>query len=217
MTKIQAAGPVAEVVAKPALSADRDGGILLVICGLPGSGKTTLLRRLLAGAPPAVAGLDTEQVTARLRAAGVRVPYGLLFPWVHLAHRWRVLKTIGDGPPLVVVTDPWTSGPWRAIVMAFARRAGRSVRLVLIETSRETAEQGQRARGRAVPAFLMRRHAARLTWLRQNPAPSGTGSAVVMDRVTADGLVLADILDRTSAEDGLRLDGGEYRWHQEAA
>jgi predicted kinase len=128
------------------------GGVLLVIGGLPGSGKTTLLRRLLAQEVPDVAGLDSEQVTDRLRAAGVRIPYRVLRPWVHGWHRWRVLRGIGSDVPVVVLTGPWTSAPWRRAVLRGAERAGRSVRLVLIDVSREQAESGQTARaGRSRP------------------------------------------------------------------
>ena len=58
---------------------------LVLIGGLPGAGKTTLLTRLLDGAPPGVLGLDSEQVTRRIRGAGLPGPYRLVRPAVHLS------------------------------------------------------------------------------------------------------------------------------------
>ncbi len=107
-------------------------GVLVVIGGLPGSGKTTLLRRLLAGSVPGVVGLDSEDVAARVQAAGVRVPYRLIRPLVHAWHRVRVLRVVSGPAPVVVLTDPWTRPWWRATVLRTARRGGRSVRLVLL-------------------------------------------------------------------------------------
>jgi predicted kinase len=170
------------------------GGVLLVIGGLPGSGKTTLLRRLLAQEPD-VAGLDSEQVTDRLRAAGVRIPYRVLRPWVHGWHRWRVLRGIGSDVPVVVLTDPWTSAPWRRAVLRAAERAGRSVRLVLIDVSREQAETGQTARGRAISAAAMGRHSDRWGALLATDA----GHAVIVDRRRAGRLTLPDLLQQLAA------------------
>ena len=75
-------------------STARPERVLVVIGGLPGSGKTTLLRRWSAPRPPGVVAVDSEQVTERLRTAGVTVPYPLLRPWVHGWHRWRVLRAL---------------------------------------------------------------------------------------------------------------------------
>ena len=166
---------VPAVIERPAVPG---GGVLLVIGGLPGSGKTTLLRRLLAQELPGVTGLDSEQVTRRLRAAGVRFPYRVLRPCVHGWHRWRVLRGIGSDVPVVILTDPWTSAGWRRAVLRAAERAGRSVQLVLIDVTREQAESGQAARGRAISAAAMRRHSDRWNAL----LASAAGHAVVVDR-----------------------------------
>ncbi|MGY2066078.1 AAA family ATPase [Blastococcus sp. SYSU DS0619] len=170
---------------------------LVVIAGLPGSGKTTLLRRLVAaGRGPA--GLDSEQVADRLREAGVRVPYRLLRPWVHLAHRRRVLRRIAGAAPVVVLTDPWTSRVWRGTVLRAARRAGRPVRLVLLDVPPEVAVGGQLARGRRISARRMRRHAARWAELVRTLDRTGGGPAVaqvsVVDRGTAGRLTLPELL-----------------------
>ena len=175
--------------------------VLVVIGGLPGSGKTTLLRRLFAGdgarTGAAVTGLDSEDVTRQLRAAGVGIPYPLLRPAVHAGHRWRVLRAVAGDAPVVLLSDPWTSAPWRHAVLCAARRAGRSVRLVLLDVPAATALQGQRARGRAIPARRMRRHAAR--WARalaERPA----GQALVVDRAQADRLTLDTVLGQAPSQ-----------------
>ena len=178
-------------------------GVLVVVGGLPGSGKTTLLRRLLAERDPGVVGLDSEDVAARLQAVAPPVPYRVVRPLVHAWHRVRVLRVVAGPAPVVVLTDPWTRPWWRAAVLSSARRAGRSVRLVLLDASRELAESGQTARGRAIPARSMRRHATRWrTVLRSVTGPdagAGPAAVTVVDRPRADRLTLADVLGRPAA------------------
>ncbi len=189
----------------PTAAAGRPGpnGVLVVVGGLPGSGKTTLLRRLVAEGAPGVVGLDSEDVAARVQAVAVRVPYRVVRPLVHAWHRVRVLRVVAGPAPVVVLTDPWTRPWWRAAVLRTARRAGRSVRLVLLDASRELAESGQAARGRGIPARSMRRHATR--WgalLREVAGPDGGGgpdAVTVVDRVRAGRLTLADLLGRAAA------------------
>ncbi|RBY85848.1 AAA family ATPase [Blastococcus sp. TF02A-26] len=168
----------------------RDGETLVVVGGLPGSGKTTVLRRWSSHEGPEVAGLDSEDVAARLRDAGVRVPYRLLRPVVHLAHRWRVLRAVRGPTPVVVLTDPWTSPAWRAVVLRAARAAGRTVRVLLLDVPPEVALEGQSARGRRLSSRAMRRHALR--W----PALLIAGGEDVrrIDRDDADRLALDDVL-----------------------
>ena len=176
--------------------------VLVVVGGLPGSGKTTLLRRLLAERAPDVVGLDSEDVAARVQAVAVRVPYRVVRPLVHAWHRVRVLRVVAGPAPVVVLTDPWTRPWWRAAVLRSARRAGRSVRLVLLDASRELAESGQAARGRGIPARSMHRHATRWGALLQEVAgPDGGGpdAVTVVDRVRAGRLMLADLLGRSAA------------------
>ena len=178
-------------------------GVLVVVGGLPGSGKTTLLRRLLAEGPPGVVGLDSEDVAARVQAVAVRVPYRVVRPLVHAWHRVRVLRAVAGPAPVVVLTDPWTRPWWRAAVLWTARRAGRSVRLVLLDASRALAESGQAARGRGIPARSMRRHTER--WnalLRAVAGPDGgpgPDAVTVVDGVGAGRLTLADVLGRSAA------------------
>jgi predicted kinase len=174
--------------------------VLVVVGGLPGSGKTTLLRRLMAEEQPGVVGLDSEDVAARLHDAGLRLPYRLVRPLVHGWHRVRVLWVLAGPAPVVVLTDPWTRPWWRAVVLRAARWTGRSVRLVLVDASRELAESGQTARGRGIPARSMHRHATRWDELLRDVG-SGTGPAAVtvVDRLRADWLTVADVLDRPAA------------------
>ena len=193
-------GPVA--AGAPAPRGAVPGGVLVVVGGLPGSGKTTLLRRLMAEEPPDVVGLDSEDVAVRLRDAGLRVPYRLVRPLVHAWHRVRVLRVVAGPAPVVVLTDPWTRPWWRAAVLSAARRAGRSVRLVLLDASRELAESGQTARGRAIPARSMHRHATRWRTLLQSvegPDAAAGPAVTVVDRPRADRLTLADVLGRPAA------------------
>ena len=172
--------------------------VLVVIGGLPGSGKTTLLRRLLPTGTPGTTGLDSEQVTDRLREAGMRLPYRVIRPLVHSWHRWRVLRTVRGDVPVVVLTDPWTSGRWRRTVLRTARRAGRSVRLVLLDASPELAGSGQTARGRVLSARAMDRHTRRWARLVQSidDRDHAGGPVVVVDRRRGAGLTLAELLGR---------------------
>jgi predicted kinase len=178
-------------------------GVLVVVGGLPGSGKTTLLRRLLAERAPGVVGLDSEDVAARVQAVAVRLPYRVVRPLVHAWHRVRVLRAVAGPAPVVVLTDPWTRPWWRAAVLRTAQWAGRSVRLVLLDASRELAESGQTARGRAIPARSMHRHATRWSaLLRAVAGPDGAGgldAVTVVDRVRAGRLTLADVLGGAAA------------------
>jgi predicted kinase len=176
----------------------RASRVLVLVGGLPGSGKTTLLRRLVGTADRDVVGFDSEQVSHRLRAAGVRLPYPVLRPWVHLWHRRRVLHGVRGSAEVVVLTDPWTRPRWRAAVLRAARRAGRSVRLVLLDVPREAAERGQHARGRRISRRSMRRHEVR--WgrlLRALAEETGIDRAVLVNRRRARRLTLAAILGRS--------------------
>lgn len=174
------------------------GGVLVVVGGLPGSGKTTLLRRWLADAArdrtgPDVLGLDSEDVAARVRRVGARVPYRLLRPAVHLLHRWRVLRAMAGPAAVVVLTDPWTSPRWRTAVLGAARDAGRTVRVVLLDVPAGQAREGQTARGRALSARAMQRHATRWPELLEVAGDD----ALRIGRADGDRLGLAEVLAQT--------------------
>jgi len=169
---------------------------VVVVAGLPGAGKTTLT----AAEPRA---LDSDRVRAAWAPRLRRLPYPLWRPLVHAWHRVRVLRVVAGPASVVVLTDPWTRPWWRAVVLRAAERAGRSVRLVLLDASRELAESGQAARGRGIPARSMRRHANRWRELLQavsGPAGgAGLDSVTVVDRLRADRLTVADVLGRPAA------------------
>ena len=169
-------------------AAPRTGGSLVVVGGLPGSGKTTLLRRWIADAGPDVVGLDSEDVAAR--AAGLRLPYRLLRPAVHLVHRARVLRVVRGTAPVVLLSDPWTSGRWRDAVLGAAGDAGRTVRVVLLDVSADEARDGQAARGRSLSARAMARHARRWPALLRDAGPE----VVRVGRADADRLRLREVL-----------------------
>jgi predicted kinase len=186
--------PVQRITTARGGDAEGLGRALVVVGGLPGSGKTSLLRRWLAAEPTRIVGLDSEDVAARVRAAGVRLPYRLLRPAVHLLHRARVLRVVLGTAPLVVLTDPWTDPRWRSLVLRAAHSAGRALRLVALDAPPAVAAQGQDQRRRVVPARSMRRHAAR--WRRFAATFPEKGDVLVVDRRAAADLTLADVLGK---------------------
>lgn len=172
---------------------DLDGPVLVVIGGLPGSGKTTLLRRLLAEQVPGVTGLDSEFVAEAFRRAGPGLPYRFLRPWVHVVHRWQVLRAVRGRASVVVLTDPWTGDRWRAAVLRAAAAGGRRVRVVQLVADPELAAAGQSARGRVLSERAMRRHVERASRVPSTHAQGG----LVVDRHGADRLTLVDVLPRS--------------------
>ncbi|SFL55710.1 AAA family ATPase [Geodermatophilus ruber] len=183
---------------RPAPSRDHGTRSLVLIGGLPGAGKTMLLSALLGSSPPGVVTVDSEQVAARLRAAGIGLPYRLLRPLVHLWHRLRVGRAIRGPTPVVVVTDPMTSPHRRTALLRAAARAGRAVRLVLVEATPEEAFGGQLTRGRALTSRAMRRHTRRwadlLAAARSADGVPGIPDTVVVRRAEAGRLGLRDLL-----------------------
>jgi hypothetical protein len=111
--------------------------VLLVLRGRPGSDDVTLLRWLLRQEARGVERFDPERAADRTRPAGIRPPRRVLRPAALPWHRWRALRGVGGDAPVVVLTDSWTSAPWRAVVLRTAARAGRGVRLVLLDASAE--------------------------------------------------------------------------------
>jgi broad specificity phosphatase PhoE len=93
-------------------------------------------------------------------------------------------------------------------VLAVARRAGRDVRVVLIDAPAAVAVQGQAARGRAISARRMRRHEDRWSGLVRDVASRLPGDAVLVvsraaaRRLTADHLLGPRISGRARAGRG---------------
>jgi hypothetical protein len=171
--------------------------VLVLVGGLPGAGKTSLLARLLGTGPAGTRGLDSEQVAARLHDLGVRLPYRLLRPVVHALHRGRVRRVLGGPQPVVVLTDPLTSGRRRATVLRSARRAGREIRLLLLDVDPAEARRGQLDRRRQLGSRAMARHVRRWRTALEQARTTGRLDgvpAVVATREEACGLGLEQLL-----------------------
>ena len=196
MVRSDAPGTVPAAGPAPAGTGAAGRRVLVLIGGLPGAGKTRLLDRLLAGAQAGTRGLDSEQVAAALHVLGLRLPYRWLRPVVHAVHRLRVRAVLRGRTPVVVLTDPLTSPRRRASLLRSARRAGREVRLVLVDAAPDEARRGQEDRRRAISARSMARHVARWrTALAQLRVPDGPVTAVlVVDRPAAARLTRAEVL-----------------------
>ncbi|MFF5335041.1 AAA family ATPase [Streptomyces sp. NPDC013181] len=162
-------------------------GDVVVVSGLPGSGKSTLISRT---APAhAVDSQDTRDRWARRLPR--LLPYPLYRPLVRLAHYYGLWRVLRSGAP-VVVHDCGTQSWVRARLARHARRHGRSLHLVLLDVSAETAREGQRERGRGVSAYAFARHRRAVgRLLRDTEAgllPRGCASAVLLDRAAAGAL-----------------------------
>lgn len=171
--------------------------VLVLIGGLPGAGKTRLLARLLEHAPAEVQGLDSEQVTTRLYRLGLRLPYRLLRPVVHALHRVRVRWVLRGRRPVVVLTDPLTSARRRDSVLRSARRAGREIRLVLVDVDPAEALRGQAERRRGLGPRAMARHVRQWRTALAEARASGRLSGVpatVVARPAAASVTLEGLL-----------------------
>jgi predicted kinase len=161
--------------------------VLVLVGGLPGAGKTRLLARLVAQAPPGTVGLDSEQVADRLHTLGVRLPYRLLRPVVHAVHRVRVRRVLRGPCPVAVLTDPLTSARRRSALLRSAHRAGRQVRLVLVDVAPAVARQGQEERRRGLGPRAMARHVRRWRSALAQARTTGSLDGVPALVVTRDG------------------------------
>ena len=117
---------------------------------------------------------------------------------VHAWHRLRVVRALHGTAAVVVVTDPLTSRRRRSALFHAARRAGRSVRVVLVEATPREARAGQSARGRALSRAAMARHTDRwghvLDTLRRSGRFPGADQTLVVDRATAGRMGAAAVL-----------------------
>ncbi len=117
---------------------------VIVVAGVPGAGKTTLLRRAVDRAVARV--VDTDDRPRR---------GPLLYP----AHYARIAAAIAGRRP-AVIHSRGTKTVARRTILALARLRGRPAHIILMHTDRDTAEAGQRARGRTVSAAEMDRQVA---------------------------------------------------------
>ncbi|MFG2619328.1 AAA family ATPase [Streptomyces sp. NPDC048507] len=180
------AGPVRDLrgaaVRGPRRLGFRDGDIV-VVSGLPGGGKSTLIKRA------AEDGIDSQDARERWeRRMPGALPYAVYRPLVRAAHYWGLWRRLRSGAS-VVVHDCGTQVWVRALLAAAARRRGRSLHLLLLDTTAEEARSGQAARGRRVSAYAFARHRGAVgRLLREAEAgrlPAGCASAVLLDRRSA--------------------------------
>jgi predicted kinase len=117
---------------------------VIVVAGVPGAGKTTLLRRAVDPADATV--VDTDDRARR-------------GPLLYLGHYARIAAAIAAPRP-AVIHSRGTKSVARRTILALARLRGRPAHIILMHADRETAEAGQRARGRTVSPAEMDRQMA---------------------------------------------------------
>jgi len=170
------------------------GRSLVLVAGLPGAGKTTLMRTLPPDRTLRIS--DSDQVRAAvLPLLPGRTRYGLVRPAVHLLHRASLVGLSLGRAPAVVVHLPATSARLRRAVTRLARLSRRTAHLVWLDVAAAEARQGQRARGRMIPARSFERHA------RQ----AERTSEQVVARSLDEGWATTLRLDRRAAQDGLQI------------
>lgn len=159
-------------------------GDIVVVSGLPGGGKSTLIKRAAEGG-----GIDSQDARERWeRRMPAALPYAAYRPLVRAAHYWGLWRRLRSGAS-VVVHDCGTQVWVRGLLAAAARRRGRSLHLLLLDTTAEEALSGQAARGRRVSAYAFARHRGAVgRLLRAAEAgrlPAGCASATLLDRRSA--------------------------------
>ncbi|GAA4557823.1 ATP-binding protein [Planotetraspora kaengkrachanensis] len=176
-------------------------GSLVLLAGLPGAGKSTLLDRLygLNGdeTEPVVAGgvhvVDSRQARNWWARFLGPVPSRARTPLVHTTHVLRIARAVLRGHAVVA----HTRGTWPHILHGFAwlaRRRGRDLHVILLDTPPQTARAGQYSRGRVVTTATFARHCRRWRLLIRQARSGGlppAASVTVLDRGAADRL--ADI------------------------
>ncbi|WP_443059463.1 AAA family ATPase [Streptomyces sp. NBC_00435] len=162
-------------------------GDVVVVSGLPGGGKSTLIKRAAAGG-----GIDSQDARERWeRRMPAALPYAVYRPAVRIAHYWGLWRVLRSGAP-AVVHDCGTQSWVRALLAAAARRRGRALHLVLLDTTPEEARAGQAARGRGVSAYAFARHRGAVARLLREAEsgrpPAGCASVTLLDRPAASRL-----------------------------
>ncbi|MDA0181198.1 ATP-binding protein [Solirubrobacter phytolaccae] len=144
---------------------------VIVVAGVPGAGKTTLLRRAVDRDLATV--VDTDDRTRR-------------GPLLYLGHYARIAAAVLGTKP-AVIHSRGTKTVARRTILTLARLRGRPAHLLLLHADRATAEAGQRARGRTVPADEMDRQVADWKALLSSGGLHAEGWATVqlMDREQA--------------------------------
>ncbi|MCX5194239.1 ATP-binding protein [Streptomyces sp. NBC_00249] len=158
-------------------------GDIVVVSGLPGGGKSTLIKRAAEG------GIDSQDARERweARMPGA-LPYAVYRPLVRAAHYWGLWRRLSSGAS-VVVHDCGTQSWVRGLLAGVARRRGRALHLLLLDTTAEEALSGQEARGRRVSAYAFARHRGAVRRLlgeaEAGRPPAGCASATLLDRRSA--------------------------------
>ncbi|MFI1280597.1 AAA family ATPase [Streptomyces sp. NPDC020858] len=160
-------------------------GDIVVVSGLPGGGKSTLIKR----AAPEGGAVDSQDTRERWeRRMPGALPYAVYRPLVRAAHYWGLWRLLRSGAS-VVVHDCGTQTWVRSMLAVAARRRGRALHLLLLDSSPEEALSGQAARGRRVSAYAFARHRHAVGRLLRNAEagrpPAGCASATLLDRRSA--------------------------------
>ncbi|GAA1021114.1 ATP-binding protein [Acrocarpospora pleiomorpha] len=171
---------------------------LVLLTGLPGAGKSTLLDQLygLRGDEPrpvlhdGTLVIDSRQARVRWARLLARLPRRGRSLVVHLAHTWRIVRSLPNGRPVVA----HSRAAWPHLLYGFAllaRLTGRQLHVIMLDVPAETAMAGQIARGRVVPEVTFDRHRRRwrvlLDRARTGALPPAHGVRV-LDRPSADRL-----------------------------
>jgi AAA domain len=170
---------------------------LLVVAGVPGAGKTTLLDRVAA---PGSLVLDPEPIRRRYRRLLAALPYRLWRPLVHAEHYLRVLLA-QPGRSGLIVHDTGTRGWRRRLLIASARRCGRTGHLLLLDVSADAALQGQRHRRRVLRRAAFAGHWHRWRTLRAELTTPGDAASL-----RTEGWTSVLLLDRPAANRLARID-----------
>ncbi|WSZ42539.1 AAA family ATPase [Streptomyces sp. NBC_00190] len=160
-------------------------GDIVVVSGLPGGGKSTLIKRVAAGG----GAIDSQDTRERWERRMPRtLPYAVYRPLVRGAHYWGLWRALRSGAS-VIVHDCGTQSWVRGLLAAAARRRGRALHLLLLDSSPAEALAGQTARGRRVSAYAFARHRGAVTRLLRaaeaGHPPAGCASATLLDRASA--------------------------------
>jgi predicted kinase len=169
------------------------GRTLLLVAGMPGAGKSTLLAGLPAS--PDVVVLDSDDHRRALAGRLPGVPYAWYRPLVHLRHRLQIVRAAASTVPTVVVHLPATDAVTRAGVALVATLTGRAAHLLWLHVDAAEARQGQRDRGRLVPASSFSGHAER----------AAATTAELLGSTAQPGWASVTVVGRAAARAGLRL------------